>query len=160
MHGSRTWFLPSLAYLQDNTMLQEPTSTSRAAEWKQISGITANKKPDKGCPRTYCDIAGGKWKGKKCWTSQQDTYHLYLWRRRSIFRLTLSRTRGLLQPSPRHPQQHSPDHTLWRPRMEPTTRGRGNSSDQQRKHPTQWNRKQCHSKQWHHGVAKMRGQEA
>ena len=36
-------------------------------------------------------------------TSQQETYHFYLCNRGSTFKLTLSRTNGLQQPSLRHP---------------------------------------------------------
>ena len=66
---------------------------------------------------------------------QQRTYNLYLCSRWSMFKLTLSRTSGLQQPPLRHQQEHSQDHTLWRPRMESVTRGIGDSSNQLRTNP-------------------------
>ena len=65
---------------------------------------------------------------------QQETYHLYLCRRRSMCKLILSRTNRLQQPSHRLPKQQSQDHTLWRPRTVPTTKGTVDSSNQLRKH--------------------------
>ena len=67
-------------------------------------------------------------------TCQQETYHLYLCSRVSKFKSTLIITSWLQQPSPRHPWQHSQDHTMSWQRMEPTTRGVRDSSDQLRKH--------------------------
>ena len=46
--------------------LQQPTSTSRAAEWKGIGVITANKDPDTEYPQTDCERADGCRQGKKC----------------------------------------------------------------------------------------------
>ena len=51
MHGSRTCSIPSYDNLQGPTTPQQPTSTSRAAEWKEMQSITANKKPDTECPQ-------------------------------------------------------------------------------------------------------------
>ena len=71
MHGSRTWSLPSYVHLQGKTTVQQPTRTSRAAEWKDIQGTIVNKKIDAECPQTECERADGWWQGKKCWTLQQ-----------------------------------------------------------------------------------------
>ena len=159
IHGSRTWSLPSCTYLQGNTILRQPTSTIRAAEWRETQGITANKKPIQNAHRLW----ENKWslirkEVLNTTTDQQETYHPYLWSRRPMIRSTLSRTSGLQQPSPRHAQQHIQDHTLWRPRMEPTTKGIEDSSDELRKHPTWWNNRPC-SQHQHHGAALTTNQE-
>ena len=54
MHGNRTWSLPSYVYLQGKSTCQQPTSTSRTAELKEIHGLTTNNEPDTECPQTEC----------------------------------------------------------------------------------------------------------
>ena len=71
IHDSRTWSLPSCAHQQGNTTLQQPIGNSRAAEWKEIQGITANKKPDAECPQEDCKRVNGQWWGKRCYTLEQ-----------------------------------------------------------------------------------------
>ena len=116
-------------------------STSRSAPAELLKGMRYRPLLPKEAwsKMSYRQIVGNRWLITKkelldIITSKQETYNLYLCGRRYMFRSTLSRAIGLQQPSPRHLEQHSQDHTLWRPGMDPTTKWIRDSSDQLGKH--------------------------